>query len=238
MRTSIPMKAAILAACAALGACSTVVEAVDVDESFTRDAVLGRDVVVGGVASGLNALTRDERGALAHELHEELTGERGDLQVAPLPTLEDSLGTERLDGVLERFGESGRLTAGDLGDVAGALPTSYVVFARIRRDTTEYDRREEKIEGNRDRVEAVYSTVRHVHVGLLVLDTDLGAVVWSGTIRAKKDVHESEVEFPDWAVVRAMETFFGAGKRDGHPAPPSQASVARRAFERFARELP
>ncbi len=231
--------AAVFAACTALASCSTTVGEVRVHESFTPDAVLERVVVVGGVASSLETLDGEQRRTFEGQLHHQLTDERGDLRVAPPSTLEDALGTERLEELLDRYGDSGRLSAKDLVDVAAAVPLdAYVVFALVQEDDTEYERREEEIEGAKRDVEAIYTSIRKVAVDLRVYDATQRSFVWSGVVGAKKQARNSEVERPDWEWLTMLDFLFGASKSDKHPDPPSLVSVMPSAFERFARELP
>jgi len=204
--------AGALIVCFLLTACSQT-KYHDRSPGFNESTIRSRGLIIGAVTSGTDAQIHNKQfeakqfAEVVSEIHPELNTVR----------LIDHIDTRDYGLFLDiqnAYQSTGYLVPEDLSDISYLLGNrdSYVLFARLERESLNQDQSTVTTENVKT---TTYSSYRSVTLSFNIYDANAEYRVWSGTITEDESI-------------------------SGYPVtalPPEQATVLRRVYELFARDL-
>jgi len=173
------------------------------DASFVHAGLVDGGIGVGGVVSAPEVFDQEACAKYAKLLGQRIHKERPALFVSPAEDVSVKIGAERYRSLLDKYREFGRLRAESIELLRGSSAARYLVFARVKSNTTREDRREyPQKEPEKDSLQKDYlqdnekdfvfsskkkmwvelSTTRHIVISLDVYDLVKGISAWSGSI--------------------------------------------------------
>lgn len=216
----------------------------ETDPSFTYQAASSAAIAVVGVTSavGDDEYKREIRNEMPRLLAERVADERPDLSILDPARIEQSYGTERLNELLDRYEQTGRL---DTSDVIGLFDATrglmrYAVFARIELDSVARTLQE-------DNISADHKTERFLQVAFRVYDITAADLVFDGTIeRSDYDLQIDATggEDSDGGILGCAAclldflSWFEDKDEEGFPPPPKLEGLVKSVFDKFAEQLP
>lgn len=219
---------------------------VESDPAFTYEATSSSVLTVVGVvaAVGDDEYQEEIRNSLPRLLSERIAKKREDLTTMDPGRVEQRLGQERYQELLDRYELTGQLDTNSvvaLFDATRGL-VRYVVLARIEVDSIARTISEDEISTD-------YKTLRFVQINFQVYDIETAPMVFTGTIShedfdlqidAKSDAPDDDCSsiLSFAACIFDFLSWFEDKDEEGFPPPPELEDIVTEIFDRFAETLP